>query len=334
MKKKLILAIILILIVASGAAAFIFTRPKFQYNDENATGNTTGNLNNGGLFCEYDGRIYFANPYDNNKLYSMNSDCSDAKKLNDDSVASINVHGNYIYYALNKYFPGTIGVIFRGQLSGVYRCNLDGKKRSALFEGLSGVINLSGNHLYYENFTSISSISLHRINIDGKEDLAVSETECNPASIFEHNIYFSKSGNVQDIFVLNTKTDTVSSIYTGTTMLTDMRGEYMYYIDLKKNNSLMRLKTSTKTVEMLSEGKCYNYSIYENKIFFTKEGTDSGLYRMNLDGSQKEKVASGEFANFFCTSNYTFFQFYNSQGTLYRVPTIKEITGIEQITIQ
>ena len=33
-------------------------------NDESTVGNTPGNLNNGGYFCESDGRVYFANAYD------------------------------------------------------------------------------------------------------------------------------------------------------------------------------------------------------------------------------------------------------------------------------
>ena len=30
-------------------------------NPEGTVGNTAGNLNNGGLFCEYDGKVYFSN---------------------------------------------------------------------------------------------------------------------------------------------------------------------------------------------------------------------------------------------------------------------------------
>ena len=33
-------------------------------------GSTAGNLYNGGLFCEYDGTVYFSNPSDGGKLYS------------------------------------------------------------------------------------------------------------------------------------------------------------------------------------------------------------------------------------------------------------------------
>ncbi|MCI8695906.1 MAG: DUF5050 domain-containing protein, partial [Lachnospiraceae bacterium] len=35
----------------------------------NRLSGNTGNLNNGGYFCEMDGRVYFANAYDNFALY-------------------------------------------------------------------------------------------------------------------------------------------------------------------------------------------------------------------------------------------------------------------------
>ena len=56
----------------------------------------------------------------------MNSDCTDARKLNDDCVAYINVYNNYIYYVKNNFSEETIGAVFRGQLFGLYRCELDG----------------------------------------------------------------------------------------------------------------------------------------------------------------------------------------------------------------
>ena len=50
-------------------------------NDENVVGNTPGNLYNGGLFLEMDGRVYFSNPLGNDSLYSMNPDETDLKEL-------------------------------------------------------------------------------------------------------------------------------------------------------------------------------------------------------------------------------------------------------------
>ena len=82
-------------------------------NDENTVGNTPGNLNNGGYFCESDGRVYFANAYDGYALYSMNSDESDLRKLGEGSYSFLNVGGDYLYYSMignsDDYELGFIG---------------------------------------------------------------------------------------------------------------------------------------------------------------------------------------------------------------------------------
>ena len=68
-----------------------------------AAGNTAGNLYNAGIFCTAaDGTIYFANPSDSSKLYSMNSDGSDLTKISDDVATFINADDNYIYYVRNN----------------------------------------------------------------------------------------------------------------------------------------------------------------------------------------------------------------------------------------
>ena len=61
-KTLLIFAGIIILI--AGLFTVTYLTGRVPMNDENTTGNTAGNLNNGGLFCESDGKVYFANAYD------------------------------------------------------------------------------------------------------------------------------------------------------------------------------------------------------------------------------------------------------------------------------
>ena len=51
------------------------------YSDESTTGNTSTNLLNGGLFAKSGDTIYFANPYDQNSLYSMDTELKHVKKL-------------------------------------------------------------------------------------------------------------------------------------------------------------------------------------------------------------------------------------------------------------
>ena len=83
MKKKVIAIICAIVVVLICAGLFVFSRvtKHIPENPPGTIGNTSGNLYNGGLFCENDGYVYFSNPYDGDSLYCMRPDESEMKKL-------------------------------------------------------------------------------------------------------------------------------------------------------------------------------------------------------------------------------------------------------------
>ena len=73
-KKKfpfgiIIFVLIVICIIAAIIVSAILNRPEPIPAD--AVGNTSGNINNRGLFCETDDYIFFSNSYDARKLYRM-----------------------------------------------------------------------------------------------------------------------------------------------------------------------------------------------------------------------------------------------------------------------
>ena len=67
MKKnwKVLLFAAIILFVLVGFTVLSSLSEKIPSNDISVTGNTAGNLNNGGLFAESNGKVFFANAYDN-----------------------------------------------------------------------------------------------------------------------------------------------------------------------------------------------------------------------------------------------------------------------------
>ena len=97
------IALILILLLVAN-----FFLNRVTPNESTQIGNTAGNLNNKGLYCESNGKVYFSNPYDHNVLYSMNPDETDLKRLNDVGVASINADYKRIYYSQTGSADGSV----------------------------------------------------------------------------------------------------------------------------------------------------------------------------------------------------------------------------------
>lgn len=334
--KIIVLSILAVILVAAGVYIYSYIN-RFVYNDPNLAGNTAGNINNGGLFCEYNGYIYFSNPYDDGALYRMNSDCTNARKLSDDHVAYINVDGNHIYYVRNNSGPDRAASILHGYLFGLYRCELDGSNPAGLYEKQSGTAALCGNYIYYQHYNTKESPSftLYRAKIDGSEDVKVSNTTYEPSSYYNGRLYFANIDENHNLCSLDVNTGSISTVLEANAYMADMEGQYIYYIDMNDNYALMRYNTANRIKEKLIDGRCVHYNVYGTNVFAMIEGDDvHGIYRMNVDGSQKELIAQGDFNNISCTSQYTFFQYFNDNVTLYRVPTIGKITTIEQINVR
>ena len=60
MKKAITIGVLSVIGIALAVLIFISVRNnRIVYNNDNAVCNTACNLNNGGLFCEYNDKIYF-----------------------------------------------------------------------------------------------------------------------------------------------------------------------------------------------------------------------------------------------------------------------------------
>ena len=147
-KKNIVISCIAVIAIVGIFVLFYWMRKVHLYDDESTTGNTSGNLLNGGLFCEVDDKIYFANPYDQNMLYSMNSDLSKVKKLSDDNVSYLNGAGQYLFYTKRNDKKDIDSDSFMALKStGLYRTNLNGKDVARLYDDPTQVACLFCNNV-------------------------------------------------------------------------------------------------------------------------------------------------------------------------------------------
>lgn len=100
--KIIIIFSVIIIAIAGGLIAYNVIN-RFEYNEDNVTGNTTGNLYNEGLFCEYEDYVYFSNLSDNGALYRMNKEGTEFEKLFDDNTSYIYIIIVYITKNLTEH---------------------------------------------------------------------------------------------------------------------------------------------------------------------------------------------------------------------------------------
>ena len=170
-KTKQILIIFITLLVVALLCVLALNSNKVKLNKTNVIGNTAGNLNNGGLFCEKNGLVYFSNPYDGGALYSMNPDGTNIKRILAAKVKFISVDDNHIYY-YQQSASGTGGLGYVRSTYGMYRVNLKGKQGECLTQDSVFDMQLIGNYIYYTTATP-DSPQLRKVKIDESENMAL-----------------------------------------------------------------------------------------------------------------------------------------------------------------
>ena len=329
-KKKIItISVISVLaVLLIGLIVYNSISGRLRYNKDGDVGNTTGNLHNGGYFCEYKGYVYFSNKSDANSLYRMKSDGTKIEKLHSDSVSYIQVINDYIYYV--RMNETSSDVVLRGQPYGIFRLEIGDDKAEQIYNGVVLSMRMLGNYLYFQSYIDKNEdkVQLKKIKIDGTGLETLSDEDYEPICVNGEDIYFTEVRNSHNLMRLDTNDDRIVTAAEGNYYKPTFIKGYMYFIDLNEDMKLTMVDLATDEYIVLDEGKCINYNVSEenNVIYYQLENEgDHKLCRMTLGGDNKVTVTEGDCKNIHITKNYTYF--YKITGisvddvTLYRAKT-------------
>ena len=298
-------------------------------NDDYTVGNTPGNLNNGGYFCEADGRVYFANAYDSYGLYSMNPDESEMVKLSGNSVSSINAAGKYLYYAMTSDGANGSGLGYLAHTEGIYRSNLKGKSTVGLDRCGIVSMQLCGNYLYYEKYDKALGTTLDKVRIDKKDKQTVAEEIINPNCFVDGRIYYNGAGKDHFLYALDVSTDNASVVWRGNLWNPIVQDGYVYYMDVSENYRLCRYSLNNDVIEVLTNDRIDMFNVYGSYIYYQVSSTDApALKRMLIDGSSQELVREGVYQNINITSQYVYFNAFNESTPVYKTSTFGPVNVI------
>lgn len=316
MKSKIIpIIFVLVILILFGVTYY---SKQTVYNDDNVLGNTSGNLLNGGLFCEYDGKIYFNNPADEGRLYVMNDDLTHLKRLSNDTATDINVAGKYIIYGRhNEKQQQSNDNIFSQSNTGMYRIQKNGKNMKTLFDAVADTINLAGNTVYYQKNTP-SGFSVNQINIDkSNEDILIDEPIF-PYAIENGYLYYSSVKKNHYINRLNLQSKEKEVIKEGNFAFVTIAAGQLFFLDLENNHALCRMDLQDNKVTTLLTEPVSTYNVTANGTYLYYEldnGAENGIYRMNLNDKRIVCLKLGNFNNINLTNEYAFFQELDSDTT-------------------
>ena len=288
-------------------------------NPDGTVGNTAGNLNNGGLFCEYNGYVYFANTNDNSYLYRMKPDETEMEKLLDVQPGNILAGGDYLYY----FQYGVSGEMGLGSIrSGhtFHRADLDGDNIATITTDVVVTGQLVDNYLYLLLAGEEHPI-FRKIKIDKSDSKDLAKYSVNPACAKDGIIYYNGTQSNHYLYRLNTANDSVSELWGGNVWYPLLDGDYIYYLDVENDYRLCRYVLGSKTLEVLTEERVECFNVGNGYIYYqTYSKQNPKLKMMSTDGSTVATIAEGNYTKINMTSRYVYFQEYGKETVTYHSP--------------
>ena len=319
LNKRTLIVIIILALLAVGAGVFSIvhnTRDKsIPEYPAGTVGNTAGNINNGGLFCELNGKVYFANAFDNDTLYVMNTDESEIKRLSGAVISNIIGAGDYIYY-FQRSESGETGL---GGVRVPYsfnRCKTDGKSAVSLLRGVVTAGQLVDNTLYLQCMDDDGAY-FASISTAGEDYKEIGRYVLNPASAYDGAIYYNQTVGNHYLNRFDTRTGANRELLNENVWNPVLYGDYVYYMDPGNGYQLRRYSLSAGNIEILTNDKVQFFNVGNNYIYYQTFGDNAGLYFMGTDGSNPTLMAYGQFTDINMTSMYVYFKDYFDSTVLY-----------------
>lgn len=310
---------IIILLIFGALIYSAFFSSKVTMNPAGTVGNTAGNLNNSGLFCEYKGKVYFSNPTDGGALYVMNPDESSPQKLYSMSVRNILAGGDYLYY-FQRNSSETSGFGSVADNHSLNRCDLNGQKSVSLTRDIVTCGQLVDNYLYLLT-AGKQHPEFYKLKIDKSDLVQLADYTINPACARDGIIYYNGTQGDHSLYALNTSNDVPTEIWSGNLWYPALYGEYIYYMDVSSDYRLCRYSLSGQTVEILTNDRVDCFNVGDGYIYYqTSDAASPQLKCMRTDGSNPFVLADGIYTNINMTSQYVYFQEFGIEGSLFHSP--------------
>jgi hypothetical protein len=310
---------IAILAAMIGAGVYTHYNNRMQYNESYVNGNTAGNLYNAGLFCESNGTVFFANPDDKYRLYSMDADGSNLAKLSNDTVMYINADSHYVYYVRNNDSSTTSFAFFTFNNNSLCRMTRDGKNIAVLDPDPCIYATLIGNYVYYLHYDTETATTLYKVGIDGEERSQVYTPYLFTCSALGQ--YFYSSGTQTDgaLYQYDTATDQMDKIYDCNCYKPIVSGDNnVYYLDVDQNNALVHTNIESGNPTTLTTDSIDLYNVYGSYIYYQRYSEDEpALCMIKNDGSDFQVLAYGNYSNINVTSYNIYFTDYMTQQVYY-----------------
>ncbi len=316
--KKFLIGSLLVLLLGLLIFLYILSN-RVAPVPEGTVGNSAGNLYNGGMFCEYNGKVYFANPYDGNALYVMDTDGSHMKKLIATSVSNICAGGKYLFYFQNT-SSGTAGLGYLFSSHSLCRAQLNGRHITSLSKEVIYNMQLIDNYLYYQ-CAGTDGPRFYRQKISAREPELLERISADfSCALPDGTVYYAGNNTNHYLYRYDTHSGSTSAAWQGDLWYPVYDNGYIYYLDVANNYRLCRYSLSADEIEVLTNDRVDCFNLTGNYVYYQKNSVENpALIRMQKDGSNPVILMDGNYTHISVAGDYVYFATFENGYPLYRV---------------
>ncbi|GIM30468.1 hypothetical protein CPJCM30710_31340 [Clostridium polyendosporum] len=288
---------------------------------EKMSGNTPGNIANGGRVARQGEWIYYSNYAEKLNLFKIKADETDKTRLNNEQSQYINVVDDWIYYV---------------EPDGIYKIHTDGSNRTKLKDANSYkqvVINLIDDNSTtidgknYKDLISNSKFSIITLNVVHNKlyytvDLGLM-SDMDPSGIIVSSNIDGTEEKVLCSFNDNIKSSQGEKGVNPAGCM--VLGNWIYYYNIYDEVSwpLFRIKTDGTENSWFNEAVIMGMAASDNYIYYINynvyDMSQSGIYKVSEDLKENVKFKVGDITNIGAINVFRDYIYYSYGNDLYRM---------------
>lgn len=238
------------------------------------TGNTRGNVANGGCAVQQGDWIYYISNGDF-ALYKIGTDDDGWANISYDENINLNVIGDTIY--------------FRDwtEDGALYKMRTDGTERQIITDDSCFYVTVSDGWIYYYNETHNGN--LYKVRTDSSGRTRLNNDSTHFINVIGEWIYYTE---LDDIYKIRTDGMERTKVLEcgGECGYLIVDGDWMYYYDGVDYGHLCKARTDGTEQTMLSKDLCEYFNVADGWIYYSNYSDGQKMYKMRTDGTGRVKL--------------------------------------------
>jgi hypothetical protein len=252
---------------------------KTAWQNGGESGNTSGNIVNGGYAAYKNGWLYYCG--NDGRLYKIREDGKGRARLTEERGALINLSGGYIYYVCSENVPA---VLFRKSLT-------DGGEREEVAEA-GECVSIAGDWVYYVKADGNNGIYKTRAGKSGCEKLT--DDACACVSADGDLLYYSNGSDGKKLYRINADGTGRMKLNEDESLFVNISEGFAYYSNGSDGKRLYKIRLDGTGRTKLNDDESLFVNAHKGYVYYSNIGDGKRLYRIGDDGTGRTRLNGDE----------------------------------------